>query len=652
MRKKAYLFMLPFLLLAGCSQQEEAKKDDRTEILINDFENIEQLTLMKFPHPKHSDRGKMELVNEHATSGEKSLKYSNDHGKYLEVCHYFDHIVGGDIDISNIKSIDVDIFNASDFDATCTFSIYATKEMTVLLSSNFELKADELTHISMPLSKLALEFNHESIICTSLTLYMPNTDYNRGIGYTFYVDNWKAYMGSEYTEDDLENKPKIETIQEKIEALPRSEDITLLNKDALKEIADLLSPLPDLYRRVVPNIAKYSASIETYYSLIEADRVIDYDKDIFINFDEFYGSAQLIPFAETKADVFYSNDEWEGKEKGVGSTKIVFDGTTDNAFTYKSSINFNDFDFVEFKIHNSSPNYVRIWLSYDNEIFIDIAPNETAKAKFNAPLLNKQNYWAIHHLRSLSDSTIISATGAIYLSKVVATGRSQETLTKQMKYAFNCLPSVQSLVNEDDFLSAITIVATARYLYGLVLDKSVVEREKVELLVALEEKIESSGYGLAYNAYDGAMMRFSSYGEDFSAAFAIENDTFGYVNNATITKVPDHKDNPNLHEQAFTFAGEVTPNEAVAGYVLLVNNPTEYTFNLIVRSTDWDWSTHSKYFTTMELKPGWNKVNIKTALLYCSDDRKVSLFVSDGGMDLDMSGVWQFSSLFAVPRAI
>ena len=43
---------------------------------------------------------------------------------------------------------------------------------------------------------------------------------------------------------------------------------------------------------------------------------------------------------------------------------------------------------------------------------------------------------------------------------------------------------------------------------------------------------------------------------------------------------------------------------------------------------------------------------MKTDLLKASEDHKVAFFISDNGSDLDMTGVWKFTSLVAVPRSI
>ena len=63
--------------LGGCKSNKSSKSGD---VMINDFETMEQLSLMKFPFPKHADRGRIDLVKAHATHGEKSMKYSNDYG--------------------------------------------------------------------------------------------------------------------------------------------------------------------------------------------------------------------------------------------------------------------------------------------------------------------------------------------------------------------------------------------------------------------------------------------------------------------------------------------------------------------------------------------------------------------------------------------
>ena len=209
MKNKLFLLaLLPFLALASCNQKASGNKDT---IMVNDFENLDQLALLKFPFPRHADRGRIDLVSEHATHGDKALKYYNEYGTSIEMGHYFTNIAGGEIDISNMKSMEIDVFNASVFDTSCAVTFYATEDMDAILTESFSLKKDELTHISFELSKIALEYNYENIYCVTLRLLTPNTDYDRGIGYTFFVDNWHVKMGSEYTEEDLKYKPIIDS---------------------------------------------------------------------------------------------------------------------------------------------------------------------------------------------------------------------------------------------------------------------------------------------------------------------------------------------------------------------------------------------------------------------------------------------------------
>lgn len=635
------------LILTGCKSKEKKQ----SEVMINDFENNQQLALMKFPFPKHSDRGKFDLSNEHVTHGDKSLKYTNDYGSYIEVCHYFDHIADSNIDVSDIKSLDLDIYNDSPFDSSCVFIIYSGKEMMTLLNQEYELKKGEATHLSFPLSKLALEYNFESITCSSLRIFTPNTDYDKGIGYTFYLDNWHAKMGSEYTEEDTANKPKIDAIKDKIDAFPKPESVSLDNGDGLKEVANLLNDLPNIYRRAVPNLSAYKELVEAYYNLVSATEVIDYDKNPFINFDKFYGSAQLTPTEDTRAEVLYTEESWPGNAGYEGSTKIIFQGSTDSRFTYKSNANLNDFDFIHICIYNASRNYLRVWFSYNHETFLDVPSGETVSVSFSASLLTDQYYWAFHHMKSMNNSNLLGASGEVYLRQMYVTGRSQETMQKHMKHAFECLPTPSELVSEDDYLMNLTAIVSARELYEEVMDKTTITSEQLANLEALEAKVATSGYGMAYNAYEGAMTLYS-FGINFAAEIAVSDNDFGFVNTANLVNVPAHSDNPNMHEQAFTFAGDVAVKDEYLGYSMFVYNPTSVSILLIVRNTNWEWEKYSHLFTNVTLSPGWNKVEIKKELFYISDDRKVSIFITDEGSNRDINGEWKFSSLFGLPRSI
>ena len=652
MNKKLLLLLslVPFLVLPSCkNEKQNGSKQDY--VMVNDFESLDELSLMKFPFPKHADRGRFDLSNNHVTHGNKSLKYSNIYGSYIEMCHFFDHFSGGDIDIANVKSIELDIFNDSDFDSSCSFMIYSTDEMNVLLTDSFDLKKGENTHLSFPLSKIALEFNANEIRSTSLKIYTPNTDYERGIGYTFYLDNWYAKLGSEYTEQDNLNRGDIEKIKNAIDALPNPKSISLSNDKDLLNIARDIDKLSDLYRRVIPNIGKYREAVEEYRILYDMSEEIDYDRNDFLHTDKFFGYSQLVPFSDTRAEVIYSEDKYEGKV-GLGSTKIIFAGSDDSNFQFVSNVKLSDFDFIHFTIYNATDNLVRVWFSYVNEIFVDIPSKTLVTPSFAASTLSGQYYWAIHHLRSQYDSTRLPAYGSVYFGPVYVTGRSQETLSTQMQYIFSKLPNVSEVNSEDAYTRFVPMIKTARQLYNAVLDKSVLTEEETQRFYDLEDLISNSGYSVGYNSYDGSLMRFSTYGENFTGYSGIQDPFFGYVSGADITNCPPHQDVPTLHEQAITFTDDMKFDINAGGYVIYIFNPTPHPFNLIVRTTDWDWEKYGHLFVYQTLENGWNKVEMKTDLLKASEDHKVAFFISDNGSDLDMTGVWKFTSLVAVPRSI
>ena len=348
-----------------------------------------------------------------------------------------------------------------------------------------------------------------------------------------------------------------------------------------------------------------------------------------------------------------SEAQWEyaamGGKKSLG---FNFAGSDDSNFQFVSNVKLSDFDFIHFTIYNATDNLVRVWFSYANEIFVDIPSKTLATPSFAASTLSGQYYWAIHHLRSQYDSTRLPAYGSVYFGPVYVTGRSQETLSTQMQYIFSKLPNVSEVNSEDAYTRFVPMIKTARQLYNAVLDKSVLSEEEIQRFYDLEDLISNSGYSVGYNSYDGSLMRFSTYGENFTGYSGIQDPFFGYVSGADITNCPPHQDVPTLHEQAITFTDDMKLDINAGGYVIYIFNPTPHPFNLIVRTTDWDWEKYGHLFVYQTLENGWNKVEMKTDLLKASEDHKVAFFISDSGSDLDMTGIWKFTSLVAVPRSI
>ena len=671
MKKKSLLCtLLSIFSLVGCtpanssepsipsetpSNSEPSYADYGDTYIVNSFETNKELSFMKFPYREHANRGLFEFSNEHVTEGNRSIKYSNTHGTSIEMAHYFSDMPRGLVRIKDIKAFEIDIFNASDFDSTATLTIYSTKDMVNLLSASFPLKKGEDSHLSFPLSKIALEYNSDTIICASLRLSLDKTDYNKGIGYTFYIDNWSFAIGSEYTEEDLENKSKIDDIKARIDALPGAEFIALEDKDALYNIAKNISTLPDLYRRVIPNNNAFQDCLRSYYSLFSTENEIDYDLNSYIEFNEFFGSVLLKPDPNTKADVYYSEDVWDNNvdREGnalLGSTKITFAGTRDNKFTYNSRIDLSEFDFATFKIHNASTNYIRIWFSYKNDVFLDVPSGETVDATFPTDVLIDQSYWAIMHHASKTQTNIISSSGSIYFGYSYVKGRSEETLQGDLAYALGLLPTVDSVVSEQDFLSMLTPSVSAKQLFYEVSDASTVTDEQYQLMNELENHAKENNYHLAYNAYDSSMVKFS-YGIDFEAGFD-RDDKFGFVSTAMINVNPIHLTDPNKVEQGFTFSNTVDFTFDTKGdYTIYIYNPTEYTFTCTARSTNWDyWNTLTSF---IDCEPGWNRLDFPSRMFEVSSDGKICILMNGGTasspVDMSSETPWRFSSLFRLP---
>lgn len=649
---KIKLLFIPILVgltITGCNKQEDDQVTKKDVYMINDFESINQLTLMKFPFPTHNDRGRMELSTEHVTNGDKSLKYVNEFGTSIEMCHYFDHIVDKGIDVSDIKSINVDIFNASNFDTTCSLYIYSDDSLTTILSQRFELKKGEMTNISFPLSKIVIASNVEEIVCSSLKINTPKTNYDEGINYTFYLDNWRAVMGSEYTAEDNLYHDKIEGIKSKISSLPQT--ISRSDADTLRTIALEYDSLPYLYRGGISNMRDYRRLVDDYYKIIKSSSEIDYDLNPFLDLDEFYGISQLKAADGVKVDVLYSLDNWEGKPENEGSIKIEFTGGNDNRLIYDSNIDLSKFDFVSFKVHNSSPNINRIWFSYANNIFMDIEPNQTLEANYAAPLMATQSFWSIEQIESSSSGVKVNSSGHIYFSKMQVTGRSQATLLAHLNYALSLLPDIDSLITEYDYIKNVTIVKTASQLYKKITDRSSLKEEDINKMHLLEDKYQEVGMDICFNAYDAGLSRFSSYGQDFASTAGIKDEIFGYVNAAHITVNPAHKDNPLRHEQSFTYASDVYLSDSYGEYVFYIYNPTNYdNITLSVRTSNWDhWAT-TGYFITKTINRGWNEVRVNKEIMYDAVDNKPAIMIDDSGNNYDLRGDWKFTSLIGIPE--
>ena len=639
MKKIKYLLLVPALLSVACGGNNQTSKKDKSYATINSFETIDDLYLLKFANRSHSNRGTMDLVNEHVTDGDKSLKYVAQYGTSIEMQHFFSNTVDGQVDVSDLKSISLDIYNDSDYDTTCNLTIYNTEEMNILLSKTYDLVKKQATHIEFALSSIAIEYNYETILSNSLTLFTPGINYTLGTTYTFYIDNWKANYGKEYSAEDKEYVPKIDEIVADINEADESEESDKYAQ--LHAISLKISALPDLYRRIIPNIETFNTLVDEYYEDI-SKKTINYDKDVYFYGNEFYGLSQISAQRGTKVDAYFS-DELKFNETDKGSIKLCFNGSAHNNIVVESFINLENFDSITITMKNNTGRLTRVWFSYNNNKFVDFEDQETKTLTYTTATLD-QEYWVFDQLID-ENGTVAGGVGSFYIGAITVEGKSNETKTRLMNEAFSSLPNVNDVKTEEDILKMLSSMKTARLYYDS-LDSSYtkdITSNQVANLEALEQKAQ--GYDVIYNSGDLAYSYFY-YGEDFTS-YIRENNTYGHVTSCPITANSTQQSGSN-REQSFVYttSAENTYLDHKK-FVVFVYNPTKYDLHYDLRSTNWDyWNV---CVTGTLSANSWNCIEFTDLIFNNSEDGKILLIIS-GTPDTNINGDWLFSPTYAMPN--
>lgn len=653
MNKKILIPLLISLVLNGCNQSNQGNDNgqnnntSKESYIVNDFESLNQLGLMKFPFPRHENRGRMELSEEHVTNGNKSLKYYNEYGTSLEMCHYFGHFVENGVNLSDIKSISVDIFNASDYDTICTLYLYDKTDMKTIVREDFNLKHGEMNNINYPISKIVLEHQAEQINASSLRIYTPeSSDYDKGIIYTFFIDNWRVNMGSEDTEEDKVNKPIIKQIEDDIKALPDLNVISTSDKDKLEAIANEIDKLSPKYLEYVEGLETYYETLGEYRSQVRRSQPINYDNEEFIGFSKFYGAAELRPDTGVNSNVVYTSKDWDENDSD-GLTKIIFSGDEENRFVYKTSLNLNRFDYVSFTLHNDTPYGLKVWFSYLNNVYLDIWPNQTISTRYRTNTISDQTYWNVDVINGgVTNRNLDPFSGSLYFSSSYIKGRSESTLQSQIANALNTIPNASELNTEEDYLHCLTSVVALREILSMVADTSSVSTDQLINVSNIELKAVTNEYSVCYNAYSNPMLPI--YGQETHESESGQNDsTFGFVSVSHVTRTINN-------EQGFKFINSVAISPKYKGYVVYVFNPTDHDVQLFVRNTaGYKWQYWSDPDFELLSHPGWNKLEIKNEtiqkLIYENFENAELVIMAHNP---DLVGDWKFSSMFGVPRVI
>ena len=398
----------------GCGD----KKDDEPTVLtgvhmLNGFNTLDDLYSINWlvENTAYSTMGKLNINRDTAyiKEGDGSLKFEIISASLPEIRIQQQNTLIPDMDLTDLKTISVWVYNDNDFAVTATLNVLKT-QAAHLLTQSFELSANAWTQCVMKVNAVVTKYAHESI--TGFSIQFMTED-----PVVFYIDELNIELGREFTEEDNSFVEKIETLIAEIKELPDGAKVS--DETAIAAAFEKYNSLPDLYKSAIVNFSDLSSAMKNllYATINEGvnDENAQYERPAFM-FDKFYGTTHMAIAHATNCSFGYSKEIKFGNEEG--STYIEFAGDMWNYVDISTSLMINTYDYVSFAIYNSGSKKA-FWLNSDELGWNnrhDVDNGEWVEISVPVSALNATGVQLI--TTNLNNGSPAAADGRIYISQI------------------------------------------------------------------------------------------------------------------------------------------------------------------------------------------------------------------------------------------
>lgn len=370
MKNKASLLLLSLLLIVpSCNKNTDSSTSSETSeetkfegtYVINDFENMDDLYRVKQLLHQISYRVDCELSidNENVQNGNGSLHVTYNNNTYGQIYQRNALSPIKDAPMNDVANVSCWFYNDNDQDTTVDVNVVG-KETEIISTLTAELPKKEWTLVSYDLNQIAMNAVKDDVRGFSFEFGQVNSYPSN-----FYADNFTVTFGNHETEDDSKYLKLIDQLIKDIDLLP--DRVTMNDTENInlcKSIAERYSQIPGIYRPAVTNYDIFKLVLQTYIDSV-ADKTATDSDVIAYHFDTCFGLAQAgFSYVQTSFPLSYSKDmSYNGEE---GSLKATFAGEKEWLnFNATSSVNMQNYDYIEFAIYNDTPADIAFCLSWD-----------------------------------------------------------------------------------------------------------------------------------------------------------------------------------------------------------------------------------------------------------------------------------------------
>lgn len=320
---KKCLISLAVILSALTSCSGEQKSQD---VLLNGFETVDDLYNVRqlMSNISYDVRAKLEINTDanYIKTGNGSLKVNHKTSECSSIFQRIDTtpILDGR-DISDIAKLSAWVYNDTDETLPVILSVVG-QEQTILTSHNDKVLSKQWALITFNINKVVIDYNYKQIQGFSI-------GFDRTSPITCYVDDFKLSFGSEYTEEDKKVMSTVESLNQRMAAIPESIAVTdTATIEEARQIGLAYETIPEIYRIACTNYSRYQSALSSYVQAYSTDYATESTVNALF-FGSIFGLSQVSLGSRTQTFPLSYSEEMKYADE-VGSLKAtITDNTLD-----------------------------------------------------------------------------------------------------------------------------------------------------------------------------------------------------------------------------------------------------------------------------------------------------------------------------------
>lgn len=382
--------------LTSCGGEQKDK-----EVLLNGFETIDDLYNVRqlMSNISYDVRAKLEINTDanYIKTGNGSLKVNHKTSECSSIFQRIDTtpILDGR-DISDIAKLSAWVYNDTDEELPVILNVVG-QEQSILTSHSEKISSKKWSLVTFDINKVVISYNYKLVQGFSI-------GFDRTSPITCYVDDFKLSFGSEYSEEDKKIMSTVESLNQRMGAIPESIAVTdTATIEEARQIGLAYETIPELYRIACTNYSRYKSALSSYVQAYSTDYATESSVNALF-FGSIFGLSQVSLGSRTQTFPLSYSEEKKYTDQ-VGSLKAAISDNTLDWWTFDATVPFQlgSYKYFEMNVYPETDQDLSMSVSWDgghtlkpnqwNKIHIlcaDFPEGTTSKLEIEFTGLNKE----------------------------------------------------------------------------------------------------------------------------------------------------------------------------------------------------------------------------------------------------------------------